>query len=172
MSISLRVLAQCTWFNVRLKAHHQAVRTHYQRDSYDIFSWLYTFMIRGCFLYLGTVYIGWKTIEISKTINVMKIVLASFLFIFSYWCVGRLWFFYWRNDWNQEYLSDTLNIFVKCTEKFSGAFENNKQVSAETKNLCQNFQPHFQLHFFIIWTVFTFLSLEFDWHVVESRLFF
>ena len=147
MSISLRVLAQCTWFNVRLKAHHQAVRTHYQRDSYDIFSWLYTFMIRGCFLYLGTVYIGWKTIEISKTINVMKIVLASFLFIFSYWCVGRLWFFYWRNDWNQEYLSDTLNIFVKCTENFSEAFENNKQVSAETEKPCQNVVTPFLMAF-------------------------
>ena len=159
MSISLRSLVQCTWFNVRLKAHDQAVRTHYQRDSYDIFSWLYTFMIRGCFLYLGTVYIGWKTIEISKTINVMKIVLASFLFIFSYWCVGRLWFFYKRNDWNQEYVSNTwstLNIFVKCTETFSGAFENNKQVSVETKTFVKIFQPHFSLNFLLIfWWVIT-----------------
>ena len=149
MSISLLVLVQCTWFNVRLKAHDQAVRTHYQRDSYDIFSWLYTFMIRGCFLYLGTVYIGWKTIEISKIINVMKIFLAFFfLFIFSYWCVGRLWFFYWRNDWNQKYLSDTLNIFVKCTENVSEAFENNKQVSAETEKPCQSVLTPFLMAFF------------------------
>ena len=74
----------------------------------------------------------------------MKIFLGSFLFIYFLIGVsGGSDFFYWRNDWNQEYLSDTLNIFVKCTENFSGAFENNKQVSAETKNLCQNFQPHF-----------------------------
>ena len=104
-------------------------------------------MIRGCFLYLGTVYIGWKTIEIFKTINVMKIVLASFLFIFSYWCVGRLWFFYWRNDWNQEYLSNTLNIFVKCAENFSEAFQNNKQVSAETEKPCQNVLTPFLMAF-------------------------
>ena len=131
------------WFNMHLKEHCMAVLTHFQQMSYDIFSLLYRPVIRCCILLLGTVYTGSELIEISEPINVMKIFLGSFLFVFSYWCVGRLWFFYWRNDWNQEYLSDTLNIFVKCTEKISGAFENNKQVSAETKNLCQNFQPHF-----------------------------
>ena len=143
MQISQRHCVLRSWFNVRSKGHSMAVLTHFQRMSYDIFSLLYRPVIRCCILLLGTVYTGSELIEISEPINVMKIFLGSFLFVFSYWCVGRLWFFYWRNDWNQEYLSDTLNIFVKCTEKFSGAFENNKQVSAETKNLCQNFQPHF-----------------------------
>ena len=145
MSISLRVLVQCTWFNVRLKKYHQAVRTHYQRDSYDIFSWLYTFMIRGCFLYLGTVYIGWKTIEISKTINVMKIVLASFLFIFSYWCVGRLWFFYWRNDWNQEYLSNKyLEHLCEVYRKFfRGLWKQQTSFSWNRESLSECSNPIF-----------------------------
>ena len=115
--------------------------------SYDIFSLLYGPVIRCCILLLGTVYTGSELIEISGPINVMRIFLAYFLFIFSYWCVRSLWFFYWHKDWNQEYVSDTLNIFVKCTEKFSDAFENNKQVSAETKNLCQNFLTSFFIAF-------------------------
>ena len=133
-------------FNVRLKENCMAVLTHFQQMSYDIFSLLYIPIIRCCILLLGT-YIGSELIEISELINVMKIFLASFLFIFSNWCFGRIWFFYRRENWNQEYVSDTLNIFVKCTEKFSEAFENNKQVSAETKNLCQNFPTPFFIGF-------------------------
>ena len=135
------------WFNVRLKDHRMAVLTHFQRMSYDIFSLLYRPVIRCCILLLGTVYTGSELIEISEPINVIKIFLATFLFIFSYWCVGWLWFFYWLNNWNQEYVSDTLNIFVKCTEKFSEAFENNKQVSAETEKPCQNVVTPFLMAF-------------------------
>ena len=137
-----------SWFNVRLKDHCIAVLTHFQQMLYDNFSLLYGPFIRCCILLLGTVYTGSELIEISEPINVVKIFLASFLFIFSNWCVGWLWFFDWHNDWNQEYVSDTLNIFVECTEKFSEAFENNKQVSVETKNLCQNFPTSFFIAFF------------------------
>ena len=56
-------------------------------------------------------------------------------------------FFNGRNDWNQEYLPDTLNIFVKCTENFSEAFENNKQVSAETEKPCLNVLTTFLMAF-------------------------
>ena len=139
MSIFLRVLVQCTWFNARLKAYHQAFRTHYQRDSYDIFSWLYTFMIRGCFLYSGTVYIGWKTMEISKSIKVLKIFLASFLFIFSYWCVGRLWFFYWRNDWNQEYISDTRTSSWSVQKSFQRHLKTTNKFQLKQRNLARMF---------------------------------
>ena len=124
-----------------------AVLTHFQPMSYDIFSLLYVLIFRCCILLVGTVYIGSEWIEISEPINVVKTFLASFLFIFSNWCVGWLWFFDWHNDWNQEYVSDTLDIFVEYTEKFSEAFENNKQVSVETKNLCQNFPTPFFIEF-------------------------
>ena len=147
MQISQRLHVLRSWFNVRLKDHCMAVLTHFQRMPYDIFSLLYVLIFRCCILLLGTVYIGSELIEISEPINVVKIFLASFLFIFSNWCVGWLWFFDWHNDWNQEYVSDTLNIFVECTEKFSEAFENNKQVSVETKNLCQNFPTPFFIEF-------------------------
>ena len=143
MQISQKVDVLRSWFNVRLKDHRMAVLTHFQRMSYDIFSLLYRPVIRCCILLLGTVYTGSELIEISEPINVMKSFLGSFLFTFSYWCVKRLWFFYWRNDWNQEYLSDTLNIFVKCTEKFSGALENNKQFQLKPRTFARIFNPTF-----------------------------
>ena len=40
-----------------------------------------------------------------------------------------------------------MNIFVKCTENFSEAFENNKQVSAETEKPCQNVVTPFLMAF-------------------------
>ena len=140
-----------------------AVLTHFQPMSYDIFSLLYVLIFRCCILLLGTVYIGSELIEISEPINVMKICLASFLLIFSNWCVGWLWFCDWRHDWNQKYVSDILNIFVEYTEKFSEAFENNKWVSAETKKLCQNFPTSSFIAFlFIISSASTFLIIESD----------
>ena len=39
------------------------------------------------------------------------------------WCVVRSRYFYWRKNLCQADLGDILNIFVKSTEKFLGAFE-------------------------------------------------
>ena len=52
------------------------------------------------------------------------------------------------NKVSKSYLLDTLNIFVKCTKRFSKTFENNRQASTQNNEPLPNIPTPFSIAFF------------------------
>ena len=140
---------QSTWFNVRLKAHCMAVLTHLQRMSYDTSSWFYTSASTRCFLYLMSLYIGSKPPEISEHMNFMKIFYVPFfvdilllvcravpLFLLTHRC---------RSGGPCRYLEHVRQKLRKFSRDLW-----KKRFQLKKWNFVKIFQPHFELHFFLI----------------------
>ena len=140
---------QSTWFNVRLKAHCMAVLTHLQRMSYDTSSWFYTSASTRCFLYLMSLYIGSKPPEISEHMNFMKIFYVPFfvdilllvcravpLFLLAHRC---------RSGGPCRYLEHVRQKLRKFSRDLW-----KKRFQLKKWSFVKIFQPHFELHFFLI----------------------
>ena len=61
-------------------------------------------------------------------------------------------------------------MLVKATEKILEVFE--KAFPSKRTGCVRIFLPDFELHFFKIWTFFTFPDITSDWCVVRSRFFY